>query len=429
MRLRILLVLAWLTPFDLPASQVLHWAMAGTLGNGYLLLLPSVVLGACLSHRAFLSPVNRLPSALLPWILGGICGVFGAVFAGLVDPMWSIQDCVLGYCVPAVVAAGIAVQPRRRTIFSALVSGWEAYLVLGLIALAYAVWQSVSSGSGWWNFTPMQRWLMWRYEMMNPGNAYAFWFGNANKATNLLVLMLFIGPMMLAVDGAPPDTRRMRTCALLSSIHVLAMGSKLGLLLLPVALLAGGYVRLTSASRLVLLAAAAVSFAAWSHPSSMGSLGEIFLGPDDDGVGGLFSTFASEGGRFDQWRSIWIEWQPDLQQLLLGFGSGYYGIASFGSADAESHNFFIDRLLAAGVMGLLAVFASFLLAWFGTRSLPGRQRLLLRLAICSLVLMCIREYSPSYLYRTSFAGVVVAMLLSLPAIKAERQDAHAGGHR
>jgi O-antigen ligase len=417
----LLLFIAWLTPFDLPVSQLLHWAMFGTVGDLYLLLLPSVVLAACVAHRIFHATAQGLPPALPLWAISGTCTVLGAVLSGKVNPSWSIQDCVLGYYVPAVAVAGIAVHPQRRAIFSALLRGWEAYLLLGTFALGYAIWQSMSIGSGWWDFPPLQKWTMWRYEMSNPGNAYALWFGNANKASNLLILMLLVVPVTLSIDGAPPGRWRMRCLALLSSAHVIAMCSRLGLLLLPVALLAGGYLRPLPMRTLALASAAAVVAAAANHSVSMEILDALFMGSQESGGGGLLSTFASEGGRFEQWLEIWRTWQPDLQEFLLGYGSGYYGIQSFGTADAETHNFFIDRILASGVLGLLAVLMALLVAWIGTKRLHRRSQWLVRLTIASFVLMCVREFAPSYLFRTSLAGVVVAILVSLPTMAAARR--------
>jgi|GEM_PF-5243775 len=80
----------------------------------------------------------------------------------------------------------------------------------------------------------------------------------------------------------------------------------------------------------------------------------------------------------------------------------------------------VDLARAAGTFGLTAVFVELLAAWIGTARLTGQSRLVVRLSIVSFMLMCVREYSPSYLFRTSFAGVVVAVLLSLPTIAARR---------
>ena len=420
----LLLFITWLTPFDLPVSQLLHWAVSSTVGDWYLLLLPSVILAACVAQRVFHAPMHRLPPALLPWAISGTCTVFGAVLAGKANPSWSIRDCFLGYLVPALAVAGISVHPRRREIFSALLRGWEAYLFIGTFALGYAVWQSVSLGSGWWDFAPLQKWTMWRYEMSNSGNAYALWFGNANKASNLLILMLLVAPVMLTIDGANPRRWRMRLLALLSSAHVLAMCSRLGLLLLPLALLVGGYLRPLSMRTLALVGGAAAAVAAANHSESMAVVDALFMGSQESGGGGLLSTFASEGGRFEQWLEIRRTWQPDLQEILLGYGSGYYGIQSFGYAEAETHNFFIDRLLASGALGLLATLTALLVAWMGTTRLDGRSKWLVRLSIASFVLMCVREFAPSYLFRTSLAGAVVAVLVSLPTMAAARRMVH-----
>ncbi len=415
-RMPLLLFIAWLTPFDLPVSQLLHWAANGTLGDWYLLLLPSVALAACVVQRAFRAPVHRLPPALLPWTISGLCAVLGAALAGRINFGLSIQDCGLGYLAPAVAAAGIAVHPQRRAILSALLRGWETYLFVGIFSLGYAIWQSYSLGSGWCDFPALQKWTMWRYEMLNSGNAYALWMGNANKASNLLILMLLIAPVMLSIDAGSPSRWRMRAIALLSLVHVLAMCSRLGLLLLPVALLAGGYLRLFSARAVVVTGLAAIAVAVANHSVSLEVLDAVFVGSEEIGGGGVLSTFASEGGRFEQWLGIWRTWRPDLQQLLLGFGSGYYGIQSHGTADAETHNFFIDRVLASGLFGLLAVVAALGVAWISTKRLAGQTKWLVRLSIASFVLMCVREFSPAYLFRTSLAGVVVALLLSLPTM-------------
>jgi hypothetical protein len=78
----LLYFIAWLVPFDLPMSQVLHWAVADVVGNGYLLLLPSVVLAACVASRISAVSRRRLPPALLPWAISGFCGVLGCLLAG-----------------------------------------------------------------------------------------------------------------------------------------------------------------------------------------------------------------------------------------------------------------------------------------------------------------------------------------------------------
>jgi hypothetical protein len=418
--MHLLLFIAWLTPFDLPASQVLHWALSGTLGNWYLLLLPSVGLAAFTANRIVFVPIHRLPPALFPWVISGMCAVLGALIAGKVNLALSIQDCGLGYVIPAAAAAGIGVHPDRRAILSALFRGWDAYMFLGIPVLGYAILQSISLGTGWWDGSPLQRWTMWRYELSNAGNVYALWFGNANKASNVLILMLLIAPVALAVDGAPPSPRRMRISALLSTMHLMAMCSRLGLLLLPVALLAGGYLKPLSRRTLVLAGAVTVAVAAAGYSALIEVLSALFVGSPEAGGGGVLSTFAAEGGRFEQWLEVWRTWHPSLHELLVGYGSGYYGIQTFGTSDAETHNFLIDRILASGALGLLAVVTGLLIAWMGTKGLDARSMWLVRLSIASLILMSVREFSPSYLFRTSFAGVVVAILISLPKITALR---------
>lgn len=418
--MQLLLLIVWLVPFDLPVSQALHWALAGTIGNWYLVLLPSVVLGVCLAHRIVHASVAEFPLALIPWAFSGLCSLFGALLSAKASPAWSVQDCALGYCVPVLVAGGISLSPKRRTIVSALISGWEAYLLLGTLALGYGVWQSHSIGSGWQDFAPLQKWSMWRYELSNPGNAYALWFGNANKASNLFILMLLMAPALLSIDGAPPSRWRMRRIGLLSAIHILAMCSRLGLLLLPVALLAGGYFRPLSTRVLAAVAAIAIVIVVSNPSAPVGVVSALFVNNEEAGGGGVLSTYAAEGGRLEQWAAVWSVWPPDFGELLLGSGSGTYGLETFGRPEPETHNYFIDRILVAGTFGLLAVFVALLAAWIGAARLTGQSRLLVRLSIVSFMLMCVREYSPAYLFRTSFAGVVVAVLLSLPTIAARR---------
>jgi len=421
--MRLLPFIAWLVPFDLPVSQARHWALAGTIGNWYLAFLPSVVLAACLVHQLNQAPVGGVSPALIPWVISGVCGVYGAVLAAKVSAAWSVQDCVIGYFVPALLAAGVSLSPKRHEIISALIRGWEIYLLLGIFTLGYGIWQSYSGGSGWQNFAPLQKWTMWRYELANRGNTYALWFGNANKASNLFIPLLLMAPVLLSIDGAAPSQSRMRWIGFLSAIHILAMCSRLGSLLLPVALVAGGYFR--PLPRWVLAAAAAIVVAiAAANLSALVEVGRaIFVNPEEAGGGGVLSTFASEGGRFQDWTTIWSAWNPDVGDLLFGSGSGNYGFATFGTTDAETHNYFLDRILAAGLPGLLAVFVALYAAWKGTARLTGRSRWLIRLSIVSFMLMCVREYSPAYLFRTSLAGVVVAILLSMPTMMAVRCNA------
>jgi len=421
--MRLLPFIAWLVPFDLPVSQARHWALAGTIGNWYLAFLPSVVLAACLVHQLNQAPVGGVSPALIPWVISGVCGVYGAVLAAKVSAAWSVQDCVFGYFVPALLAAGVSLSPKRHEIISALIRGWEAYLLLGIFTLGYGIWQSYSMDSGWQNLAPLMKWTMWRYELSNPGNAYAFWFGNANKASNLFILLLLMAPVLLSIDGAAPSQSRMRWIGFLSAIHILAMCSRLGLLLLPVALVAGGYFRPLTRWALAAAAAIVVAIAA-ANLTALVEVGRaIFVNPEEAGGGGVLSTYTKEGGRFEEWMELWSAWHPDLGELLFGSGAGNYGLATFGRPEPETHNYFIDRILAAGTFGLLAVFVALLAAWIGAARLTGQSRLLVRLSIVSFMLMCVREYSPAYLFRTSLAGVVVAILLSMPTMMAVRCNA------
>jgi len=240
------------------------------------------------------------------------------------------------------------------------------------------------------------------------------------QASNLFILMLLMAPALLSIDGAPPSRWRMRRIGLLSAIHILAMCSRLGLLLLPVALLAGGYFRPLSTRVLAAVAAIAIVIVVSNPSAPVGVVSALFVNNEEAGGGGVLSTYAAEGGRLEQWAAVWSVWPPDLGELLLGSGSGTYGLETFGTPEPETHNYSIDRILAAGTFGLLAVFVALLAAWIGAARLTGQSRLLVRLSIVSFMLMCVREYSPAYLFRTSFAGVVVAVLLSLPTIAARR---------
>ena len=128
------------------------------------------------------------------------------------------------------------------------------------------------------------------------------------------------------------------------------------------------------------------------------------------------STVASECERFVRLLEIWRIWHRELPEPLFGFGSGRYGLQSFGAPDAEKHSPVIDRILASGVLESRPASMSLLLAWVGTKRLNGRGKWLVRPSIARFGMMGARESSPTYLFRAPCAGVAGSNPVSLPTM-------------
>jgi len=141
-------------------------------------------------------------------------------------------------------------------------------------------------------------------------------------------------------------------------------------------------------------------------------------------LGGTFA--ATRMCRMVEARNDPLRLRRELGRTLGAVGAGAIvcGVALGAIAHPVFRLAFGERFIpAAGLPGLLAVFVALLAAWMGTARLTGRSRWLIRLSIVSFMLMCVREYSPAYLFRTSLAGVVVAILLSMPTMMEVRCNA------
>ncbi len=403
--------LVFLVAFDLPASQLLHAALASHIGDWYLLFLPAVVAAAVL-YLAEPSAVCASPPALKLWAIAGALTLVAGATSGEQLLATSIRDASLGFIVSAVLVTILQTRASAAWSLRALLWGWCAYLAIGIFFAIAAVADSYLGESPWVNLPMLEKAKYFRYEMLRSGNPYALWFGNSNKASNILLLAFGVFACMNLAGLPCFRSRRATWCFVaLTSIHVIATSSRLVLLVFPALLIAWAIMAPVDAQRTQrdrwISVALIVMFLVALLPLYL-----IIFTTEQDG--GVLATLASKGGRVDQLVEIARVIADRPADLVLGFGSGWYGTMRFGSAEAETHNFVVDRLLASGIGGACAVVGAWLCALASAIRATGAARVMLLMLIGSMLLCWIREFSAAYLFRTSLGGVVACVVLSMP---------------
>jgi len=413
--------LFFLIPFDLPISEFLHATLHASLSSFYLLFLPTSML-AIVFILIYRSRKGMWSVTMAAWVFSGFMGIVGVINGSFSSIDTALRDAWLGYAAPAILTCVLVNHSSRQRLVSSFLLGWIVYLSIGVGALAFTVWQGYKDNSPWSTLEYMDQWRFFRYEMMNDGNIYAIWLGNANKASNLILIIMAIAPLLLCLDGTKISRSHMLAIFLLSGFHILILCSRLGLLLFPFVFLACGYSSYIRRIFYVLLIVFLISIWNNSFDGFLDGIKKLFVDSNEkEGITWL-STYAQKDGRFDQWSHIFQTWTFDPASILFGLGSGEYGMVYHDYPEAETHNYFLDRLLSAGVLGLGGVFVAITTAWRKARLMNPHSRRIVRLSILIFVLISFREFSPAYLFGTSLGGVVVCIMLELPSMVIKRSS-------
>ena len=408
--------LAFLMAMDLPLSQALSGVLGRFIGPVYLLLLPTSLLaiGSILLSRRY-----RVSISLLCWLLSGLASIVVSV-ALATHPTLGLFDGWLGYISPVlVVAAYAAAGPAlRMACLRGFLSGVLVAWLVGLLLLAWSWHMATGEATVWASSGFFNQVLTWRYEMGRLGYPYMHWMGNANKASDVILLIILLLPVLASRTGRPVGrwfANGLIVITILGIVHLLAMGSRLTLFFLPVVLfLVTGFFNRGSRGRKWLIAILMVALLMAAAQAS-GLVERVIL--NRSGVSGatnetVLGSFESQGGRLDQWRGILGSWRAEPVGAIRGVGVGEYGLARHGYPEAGTHNFFLDRVFEGGLIAAAFAAAAVAIGMLQAIRLPRGVRWHMMLGIGFLALVMMREFSPAYLFRTSLPGVLACFLIS-----------------
>ncbi len=396
-------------------AEVHGWARLVSMAS--VAAVASLLLLAMHRRRARSTPRPfRVATAL--FALSGVAPVVTTLFASG-DLSLAVRDAWLGYAAPALLVMSVVLLPEAlsRRIWIAFVSGICVHIGVAFVAVAAS-----ETSPSWDALSPAGRVVMWKFEMLDPSLLFARWVGNANKASNVLLLGLLLVPTLLRLQprsesgAAHPDAARMvaGTYLVLAVVMLVLLFSRATLILLPFALVAGGWWRVYSApvQRVGLAIGGTVLAGLLLGVETIRDA--LLLGRYPNGeTMGILSTYLSDGGRLDQAHGVLLDMSA-RGDWIFGIGAGEYGLRHHGSLDAGTHNFFIDAWLAGGLPALLLS-----LSWMLTCALRSlrrwRQRdgLLGLVSIGVLFLLMTREYSACYLGALSMGGIWIMIVIAM----------------
>ena len=415
------ILLAFLMPFDLPVSQALSGIVGRVIGPPYLLLLPTSLLaiGSIIFWRRF-----RFSVSLLCWLLSGLAAiVISLAFATY--PTLGLFDGWLGYVSPVlIVAAYAAASPEFRvSCLRGFVLGVLVAWLVGLLLLAWSWHVAMGVASPWASASFSAQVLTWHSAMSQVNTPYIQWMGNANKASDVILLIILLLPMLASRTGRPIGrwfVYGIIMSMIIGIVHLVAMGSRLTLFFLPIVLILMAWRYSSGSNRrkwliLILMvgALAVTAQASGLVDRVLLNRGGVLLVTADEPI---FGSFVSEGGRIDQWRGIFELWQAEPVDAIRGIGVGEYGLNHRGYPEAGTHNFFLDRMFEGGLIAAALAAAAVVLGILQAIRLPRGVRWPMMLGIGFLVMAMMREFSPAYLFRTTLPGVLACFLINPRAV-------------
>jgi O-antigen ligase len=415
-------------PFELPVSEGLHGLLKPIIGDGYLLFfcgtwtaaasLGYLVVNGNSANRNLAQFVFYGSLFLVP---GALAIVMSAISSNG-DPQLSVQQFVFGYAAPVLACLalmGMEYEKQRRA-WLAFYGGWCLFLLVSLVFL-WGSWQiAITSSPLFASLSTGQRVFAWRYLFGESWNLYSVYVGNANKESNYILMFLLFSTKLLGTDKLQTSriTRSVYfTFWTLGVFTLVILFSRAAMFLLPVVVYISGFWRTLNKGVKWSLAGILVCVITFGYSSISAVVAYLLTSTYvDDMSGGALGSF---GERFDMWNDLWRYLLQHKDKLIYGLGTGGYGLHFHNTAEAGTHNMFLDTLVESGVVGL--IFLVLLICWIILQSLGwfGRttiRSLELSAAFCLICLM-FREHSISYLYVTSLGGlcfVVLFYLLSEP---------------
>jgi O-antigen ligase len=410
----------FLLPLDMPASIAAHGVLKRSIGDPYILFLPTVVTAViaaclipCIPRQGWWQAgwlTNYLSVGVL-FCLVGIAGVVATAAHGG-DLSFALRQLVLGFLAPIIAVAPLTLlEPQdRHKAFRFFFAGWVFYLALSIPVL-YVAWTLTAASIPLFADANLGVQIyLWRFMQLEEGGStlYGDFIGNANKTSNYVLLFLLFSTLLL-------QSKERVNHLLIGSFWVLGLltliflFSRAALLLLP--LVIWGSAITSNMSRrtfwLLLLAVfVTASFALEEMAAIIFRL--LFATQQHSGVQG--PALETLGDRFDQWRQLHSFWVDFPGTLITGIGTSQYGRLFFGDPYRGTHNMFLDALLESGVLGFFALVMTLVLSLLLALFLEGRAKKVAVIGTGVLILLMNREHSAAYLFATSMGGLCFAFL-------------------
>lgn len=413
MKLNTIKLIAFLLPFELPLSYIMHGVLKPFLGefyrlgfNGFwgsilLILLFSTV--QVVKKRfdflfiAFLFIATGFWEYLNTLLLDGFVGEAFSQF-------------VCGFLFPSLLFSFLIVSPEgvSKHFFKYWYIGTMCVLLVGYLATIYYY----SSLPDWFkDKDPAFKLISFRYayEGDASSNGMMLILGNFNKESNYLIMMLLASVWIFGYSEK--NKKLVLWFWIITVATLLVLFSRLVLLLLPFVYYFSGvrqYLKGTIKAKylyvpaIIFILIYGIKYSEFIMPT----LEYLVYSKFDDNSDQL-GLLGTGNNRFQAW-SLLTDKFKDLNIWMNGMGVGQYGIEHAGSKDAGTHNLLLDHLFASGfwvpVLVLMICFYTFLKGYM-------KRDNIIMVSIPIVLLLFVREYSFSYLFVTAQGGVVFILLL------------------
>jgi O-antigen ligase len=433
----VLLIFA-LLPFELPVAEGLHGLLRPVIGETYFFLFCGTWLALvsfviiCSRFGRFRAGWEQFSFYALLFAIPAVLAILTTAISQSGDLQLSFQQLVFGYAAPSLACLALFSMSNfdEKRVWLAFYIGWCVFLA-GSLAFLFISWRAALDQSSFFaELSPGQKLFAWRYTFGETWNLYSVYVGNANKESNYLLIFLLLSARLLGVERiqTPGLTRRVYfTFWALATFTICILFSRAALFLFPFIVYSSGFwKRLHTAFKWTIAGTISVTlslgYASYSAVFAY-LLTSQYLDNASEGALGTFND------RFSQWRQLYEYLLNDKAAILMGLGTGGYGVRFFGDSIRGTHNMFLDTLLESGLIGFVALMIVMLLAaihCFDLKRLRIKNTTCL-VALIALILLMFREHSASYLYVTSLGGMcftVIFYLLS-DSQKAEKLPSYA----
>lgn len=407
-------------PFDLIIAQIAHALLSESLGEVYILTHPvlglSVVLGlgAVLQRRIAIPPVLPYGFAVIMaagFILSG--------YIGSASWLYTTRLISLGVF-PIIIVYILFKQDNKNGRYEiALVAGLCSWAILTIILYIIYFLNLLEQFPHLNKLTIDQKLLAARSpgEEVTSTNAFFMISGNVNKISNVALISIIIGFGVFV--------ERFRGMIWFASIALI-------MCTIIIATLSRGTIIVALACGLASFAAAFLQPRSFRYKYVL--LGIVLALPivvclNSPNLRTYFLELSSLNARIQQWKDVASSSSASpgadvsgsiLPHLFFGYGPGRYGVITFGTPDAGTHNLLVDIWTDGGVVAATA-FALLLLVPIGMGLSKlyrnwSHQIFVGLLGVFAVVALGLREYELAYLNTSAIGAVLLGWFIAFLVI-------------
>lgn len=414
-------VAGFLVCFDLIAAMAASGLFKAYLGEWYILLQPQVAVMILIAIHYMLAPrrVNRaLLAACVSFASIGLFEYIATLTTGGYSHR-ALLSFVFGFLYPTVVVLFVSTlsAEKRLMFWRWFYIGLCTYLWIGFILVIVdgIFWRMVTSeGLG-------AAVISLRFQYLN--SLFSLAMGNANKASNYLLLAMLVAPLLLQFSNTAglekrENLRLFRIYTVLAIAMMTLRFSRLIMLLLPVAVYLNWRYSFSSRRAVQVAIAAmgvsvAVGYVGWDEQINIVVQYLLYSATPSGEAQGLLGTGAN---RFALWSEAG-HYLTDPGTVLFGMGYGTFGNLE-GCGTCATHNLFLDHWLASGVYGV-AILILMITVGSLKALLISDRRMIITFGV--FVLLAFREYTMAYLDVTSMGGIMFMVLFYCLFVRSDSQ--------